>query len=320
MNSPFHFPSLVWGEIIAIYLFLLGISAGATLLAVLLKRSGLLAGTDASRNNVIRSAAVIAPLSLIIGLIILIFHLTKPWTFWMLMFHYQPQSVMSMGVMLFQIYMLFLFLWLAIVFKHLLSDLINRYVPALGFVRKIIDFAEKWSNPIELILILLSVLLGAYTGFLLSALVSYPMLNNPVLPILFLASGTSSGIAALLLAAVWCCRESTHSASVAFLHKFEQPVVLLEIFLLFAFFVGLYFGGGQKTVSMITAIGGGFWSWVFWIGVVLIGLILPLFLNSAVGDDIKHKKGFIIFTALCTLFGVFCLRFFILYTGQMTLA
>ncbi|TNH04343.1 cytochrome c nitrite reductase subunit NrfD [Testudinibacter sp. TR-2022] len=320
MNSPFHFPSLVWDEIIAIYLFLLGISAGATLLAVLLKRSSVLAGTDISHNNVIRSAAIIAPVSLIVGLTILIFHLTKPWTFWMLMFNYQPQSVMSMGVMLFQVYMLFLFLWLAIVFKQLLAEWIDRYIPALGFVKKIINLAEKASNPIELILILLSVLLGAYTGFLLSALVSYPMLNNPVLPILFLASGTSSGIAALLLAAVWCCREPTHSASVSFLHKFETPVVLIELFLLFAFFVGLYFGGGQKTVSMVTAIGGGFWSWVFWIGVVLIGLLLPLVLNAVSSEGLKHRKGFIIFTALCTLFGVFCLRFFILYTGQMTLA
>ncbi|TNH06830.1 cytochrome c nitrite reductase subunit NrfD [Testudinibacter sp. TR-2022] len=320
MSSPFHFPSLVWDEIIAIYLFLLGISAGATLLAVLLKRSSILASSDASRNNVIRSAAIIAPVSLIVGLTILIFHLTKPWTFWMLMFNYQPQSVMSMGVMLFQVYMLFLFLWLAIVFKQLLAEWIDRYIPALGFVKKIITLAEKATNPIELILILLSVLLGAYTGFLLSALVSYPMLNNPVLPILFLASGTSSGIAALLLAAVWCCRESTHSASVSFLHKFETPVVLIELFLLFAFFVGLYFGGGQKTVSMVTAIGGGFWSWVFWIGVVLIGLLLPLVLNAVSSAGLKHRKGFIIFTALCTLFGVFCLRFFILYTGQMTLA
>ncbi|MDH2999254.1 cytochrome c nitrite reductase subunit NrfD [Chelonobacter oris] len=320
MNDPFHFPSLVWDEIIAIYLFLLGISAGATLLAVLLKRSRIVADGDADRNNIIRSAAIIAPVSLIVGLTILIFHLTKPWTFWLLMFNYQPHSVMSMGVMLFQIYMLFLFLWLAIVFKHLLADWIERYVPALGFVTKIINGVEKWSNPIELILILLSVLLGAYTGFLLSALISYPMLNNPVLPILFLASGTSSGIAALLLAAVWGCRESTHSASVGFLHKVETSVVLIELFLLFAFFVGLYFGGGQKTVAMVTAIGGGFWAWVFWIGVVSIGLLLPLLLSAVGSETLKHRKGFIVFTALCTLFGVFCLRFFILYTGQMTLA
>ena len=36
------------------------------------------------------------------------------------------------------------------------------------------------------LLLLLAVLLGAYTGFLLSALKTYPLLNNPVLPVLFL--------------------------------------------------------------------------------------------------------------------------------------
>ena len=36
MQAAFHFPSLVWDWPIAIYLFLLGISAGATSLSVLL--------------------------------------------------------------------------------------------------------------------------------------------------------------------------------------------------------------------------------------------------------------------------------------------
>ena len=35
-------------------------------------------------------------------------------------------------------------------------------------------------------MLVLAVLLGAYTGFLLSALKSYPFLNNPILPVLFL--------------------------------------------------------------------------------------------------------------------------------------
>jgi protein NrfD len=42
-------------------------------------------------------------------------------------------------------------------------------------------------------MLVLAVLLGAYTGFLLSALKSYPFLNNPILPVLFLFSGISSG-------------------------------------------------------------------------------------------------------------------------------
>ncbi|MEH8136928.1 cytochrome c nitrite reductase subunit NrfD [Gallibacterium anatis] len=319
MNSPFHFPSLVWDEIIAIYLFLLGISAGATMIAVLLKRSGI-AGSNPSENNIIRCAAIIAPTTLLLGLTILIFHLTKPWTFWYLMFNYHHTSIMSMGVMLFQVYMVFLLLWLAFIFKTLVAQLINRFLPKLAFINNIIEKLERFSSPVEIILIFLSVLLGAYTGFLLSALISYPMLNNPVLPALFLASGTSSGIAALMMATLLFTKESTHSPALNFVHKFELPVVLIEAFLLFAFCIGLFLGGGQKTVALYNAIGGGFWSYVFWVGLVGIGLIAPLFLNAVASETVKHRKGFILFVAGLSLFGVLCLRFWALYAGQMTLA
>lgn len=319
MNSPFHFPSLVWDEIIAIYLFLLGISAGATMIAVLLKRSGI-AGNHPCENNIIRCAAIIAPTTLLLGLTILIFHLTKPWTFWYLMFNYHHTSIMSMGVMLFQVYMVFLLLWLAFIFKTLVAQLINRFLPKLAFINNIIEKLERFSSPVEIILIFLSVLLGAYTGFLLSALISYPMLNNPVLPALFLASGTSSGIAALMMATLLFTKESTHSPALNFVHKFELPVVLIEAFLLFAFCIGLFLGGGQKTVALYNAIGGGFWSYVFWIGLVGIGLIAPLFLNAVASETVKHRKGFILFVAGLSLFGVLCLRFWALYAGQMTLA
>lgn len=319
MNSPFHFPSLVWDHTIAVYLFLLGISAGAAMLAVLLKRAGL-AGDDPSENNVIRCTAFLAPLSIIIGLVILIFHLTKPWTFWYLMFNYSTTSIMSMGVMLFQVYMLFLMLWLAIIFHKLVASLIEKYAKPFAFVNKLIAVAAKFTGLIEIILIILSVLLGAYTGFLLSALISYPMLNNPVLPILFLASGTSSGVAALIVCTLLFTKEDTHSKSLAFIHKFEVPVVCIEIFLLAAFFIGLYLGGGQKTVAFETALLSGFWANVFWIGVVGIGLVLPLILNAIANHQLKHTKGFMVFVSCLGLIGVLCLRFFILYAGQMTLA
>lgn len=319
MNSPFHFPSLVWDHTIAVYLFLLGISAGAAMLAVLLKRSGIIA--RAEESNVIKVSALLAPITIIVGLVILIFHLTKPWTFWYLMFNYSHTSIMSMGVMLFQVYMLFLILWLAIIFKELVLTWLKKHIPALADLSdKIISIAAKFINAIEIITLILCVLLGAYTGFLLSALISYPMLNNPVLPILFLASGTSSGIAALIVCTLLFTKESTHSDSLAFLHKFETPVVCIEIFLLAAFFIGLYLGGGQKTVAFETALLGGFWANVFWFGVVGIGLIAPLVLNAFSSNETKHKKGFMLLVACLGLFGVLCLRFFILYAGQMTLA
>lgn len=101
MTTPFHFPSLVWGESIAIYLFLLGISAGSTMMVILLKRSGLIGG-EVSQNYLIKINAFLAPITVICGLTLLIFHLARPWTFWKLMFHYSHTSIMSCGAILSQ--------------------------------------------------------------------------------------------------------------------------------------------------------------------------------------------------------------------------
>ena len=95
---PFHTPNLVWDSTIAIYLFLLGISSGAVQLAIAYKRSHKL--ENPSKNWIIRAAAVLGSVPTLIGLTLLIFHLARPWTFWKLMFNYQFNSVMSMGVMI----------------------------------------------------------------------------------------------------------------------------------------------------------------------------------------------------------------------------
>lgn len=309
----FQTPNLVWDSTIAIYLFLLGISAGSTLLAVLYKRTHKL--ENPSESWIIRATAFLAPGSIIIGLTLLIFHLARPWTFWYLMFNYQFNSVMSMGVMLFQLFMATLFLWLAMVFKNWLAGF--KFVPR--FVINLISFAEKFTSLIEYVLMFFAVALGAYTGFLLSALISYPMLNNPILPILFLVSGTSSGVAALFITILVVGKVSGGGQEAKFLHKFEIPTLLIECLLLFAFFTGLYFGGGQKTVAAINALTG-FWGSVFWVGVVAIGLIFQLVATQMASTELRHNKRFIITLSIADLIGVLCLRYFILYAGQMTLA
>lgn len=127
LHDAFHFPSLVWDWPIAIYLFLLGISAGATSLSVLLRRKG--AGSE---SGIIKATAILAPVSVVLGLLILIFHLARPWTFWKLMFHYQFDSVMSMGVMLFQVYMAVLPWVTALVLTAMLPLLFTRIASPSG--------------------------------------------------------------------------------------------------------------------------------------------------------------------------------------------
>ena len=314
---PFHTPNLVWDSTIAIYLFLLGISSGAVQLAIAYKRSNKI--ENLSQNWIIRSGVILGSVPTLIGLTLLIFHLARPWTFWKLMFNYQFNSVMSMGVMLFQIYMLFLVIWGVVIFKKEIEALINRFMPKLQFVMKLIGIAERIASPVEVVLFVLAAVLGAYTGFLLSALISYPMLNNPVLPALFLASGTSSGIAATFLIILIAGKLKGDSHESHFIHKFEVPIMVTELGLLVCFFVGLHFGGGQKTVALHNALSG-FWGAVFWIGVFFIGILIPLIANMFVNDRLKYNRNFIILVSIFDLIGLFSLRFFVLYAGQLTVA
>lgn len=317
-HIPFHTPNLVWDSTIAIYLFLLGISSGAVQLAIAYRNSFKI--EKPSENWMIRSAAILGTIPTLIGLTLLVFHLTKPWTFWKLMFNYNGTSVMSMGVMLFQAYMAVIVVWIAIMFKDWLAVLINRYLPMFKFILPWIDFAEsKLLKPIEFVLFTLAAVLGAYTGFLLSALISYPMLNNPVLPALFLASGTSSGIAATFLMILIVGKLSGDSKEIHFIHKFEVPIMVTELGLLVAFFVGLHFGGADKQLALHNALTGT-WGMVFWVGVFLIGILIPLIANLFGSHTVKYSPKFIILVSIFDLIGVFCLRFFILYAGQLTIS
>ncbi len=317
-HIPFQTPNLVWDSTIAIYLFLLGISSGAVQLAIAYRNSFKI--EKPSENWMIRSAAILGTIPTLVGLTLLIFHLTKPWTFWKLMFNYNGTSVMSMGVMLFQVYMAVIVVWIAIMFKDWLAVLINRYLPMFKFILPWIDFAEsKLLKPIEFVLFTLAAVLGAYTGFLLSALISYPMLNNPVLPALFLASGTSSGIAATFLMILIVGKLSGDSKEIHFIHKFEVPIMVTELGLLVAFFVGLHFGGADKQLALHNALTGT-WGMVFWVGVFLIGILIPLIANLFGSHTVKYSPKFIILVSIFDLIGVFCLRFFILYAGQLTIS
>ncbi|EGU0149362.1 cytochrome c nitrite reductase subunit NrfD [Vibrio parahaemolyticus] len=317
-ESAFLFDSLVWDWIIAIYLFLAGMSAGAVMISIYLKRK-VIEG-DPANNGIMKAMAWLAPFGIISGLVILIFHLTKPLQFWKIMIYYNPTSVMSMGVVLFQVYMVVLFVWIGVIFRHQIISFGEGKLPSglLDFVDGFLIKAGKVSNAIELFLGFLAIVLAAYTGFLLSALKTYPMLNNPVLPILFLFSSLSSGAAACLMFGILVFKEPTSSSSVSWVHGFERPVVLFELFVLVTFFTGLIFSGGQNEVAAWNAISNGFWAQWFWVGVVLIGMLMPLTLNWLMPSEVRHKGSYVFVVTTLSLVGVLMLRTFILYAGQMT--
>ncbi|MBN3214641.1 cytochrome c nitrite reductase subunit NrfD [Pectobacterium polaris] len=313
-SSAFHFASLVWDWPIAIYLFLVGISAGLVTLSALLRRYHPEQAT--ADSTLMRTTLILAPCTIIFGLLILVFHLTRPWTFWKLMFHYSFTSVMSVGVMLFQVYMAALAVWLVNIFSEQVIVLQQRWLPKLVILPKVLGWLAPMQKSLDIVMLLLAVMLGAYTGFLLSALKTYPLLNNPILPALFLFSGVSSGAAVALIAMACRYRSNPHSEEAHFIHRVETPVVWLEIFLLFAFFIGLALGDDGKQRALVAAVGGGFWAVWFWLGVVGIGLVIPLLLKSWASR--QHSPYGVLAVCGLSLVGVLLLRFFILYAGQLT--
>lgn len=59
INQAFHFDSLVWDWVIAIYLFLTGMSAGGVMISIYLKKK-VITG-EACKNGIIRANAIFAP-------------------------------------------------------------------------------------------------------------------------------------------------------------------------------------------------------------------------------------------------------------------
>jgi len=324
LNHAFHFETLVWHWPIAIYLFVLGVSSGSMCLALTIKHFEP-DKESISKNPLVISAAILAASMVALGLIILVIDLSKPLDFWKVLVYQfaNPTSVMGRGVTLFIVYQVFTFAWILTVFNKEILAIINKFInnqTLNKFINTTADLLARFSKPIEISLLVLSILLGVYTGFLLSVLVSYPLLNQPILPLLFLASGLSSGISATVIFSIIVFSAHSYTKGMSLSHRLETPIVVCELILLMMLIFGMTFGLAAEQEAIRVAIAESFWAYVFWIGVIFIGIICPLALTFFASDTLKHQKSFIIGQALLTLVGVMSLRMFILYAGQMVIA
>ncbi|WP_136797089.1 NrfD/PsrC family molybdoenzyme membrane anchor subunit [Desulfosediminicola ganghwensis] len=311
-GSVAQYDPVVWNWVIAVYLFLAGLSAGCLLIGIGLKWYNGTSGNlrpdgTISEPPVLKAAAFIAPLTITVGLACLVLDLTKPLNFWVILVKYNLSSVMSLGVIALLIYTPVAFLYAILVLQ---DSPVPRY-PLLG---KIAVIVETIRGPFEVFLFLMAIIVAAYTGFLLSAMNAYPMLNTAILPALFLVSALSAGAAANNLLAIAMFKGKADEREMQQTHSFEGVVIFLEVMFLFMLFMALYFAGGAAAEA-VGALRNGFWARTFWICVVAIGFGIPL-LTMTLPKALKHSRGIVIIAACSSLVGVLALRHFILYAGQ----
>ena len=185
-----------------------------------------------------------------------------------------------------------------------------------SFLSPIINILNKLRVIIEGASFFFGIVICAYTGFLISVLVRFPMLNTSILPALFVVSGLSAGTAALCIVAKIGFKENIHSNDMQILHKIEWPIMFTEIMFLTMLYISLLVGGASGQTAL-PGFYSGIWADVFWFGVVGIGFILPLFLNFVLSKKIAHSLFTFYVSAISSIVGVLCLRMFIIYAGQI---
>lgn len=323
-GSTVQYTEITWGWQIAVYLFLAGLSAGALITSIIVKW---FQGDDNQEwDGLVKAGALLAPFSIILGQGLLIFDLAKPLSFYLLLIHYQLGSVMSIGVILLALYTPLSVLFAIVVYKEELVQ--------LGPIDTIAEKLEQtWFEGLNFIM---AIAIASYTGFLLSAMVAKPLFNIAVLPLLFLVSGLSVGICASILLAMVLFRDTVHDASLQYLLNLDFRMILFEGLILFLLFTGLYYHGGNYAVVAQKSLTDGIWAKVFWIGVVGVGLLLPLVisvvsLHKKVGNyttsDVQEEIAatiqeqfpvtILLLSSGAVIMGGILLRFYILYAGQI---
>ena len=227
---------MVWGSMIAWYLFLAGASAGAFLTSAFVEAKY----PDSVKMRV--AGRIISPIFLGIGLLMLMLDaeagLHNPLRFFYLIMN--PGSVMTLGVY-------FICVFMPVSIAAALLEVLRRPVP-------------KWLTWTGIVS---AFCVAAYTGFLLGVVSAYPLWNNAILPVLFVVSALSAGLAATSLVGLITDRERFEQMWL--IKKSHVILSAIEMVVLATMLIIVSSGSPEGAASVAS----------FWGGLVLLGLVAP---------------------------------------------
>src|SRR5512142_1464352 len=251
----------VWGPLIAWYLFLAGMGAGAYMVA------WAASGLGAQYRPLVKPGVLLAAPLVAIGSLLLLLDLGNPLRAY-LGFLRPQSSMISVGIFIITVFILLSGIHLlALVFKPV----------------KLSGGVLGWLSGLAAVFALAT---AVYTGLLLGIVKAVPFWNTPMLPMLFLVSALSTGAGAILL--VLGVQRLVRPASKAeaeeliasghLLSRIDIPLVAVELLVLFFL---LFIMNGSNSVAAQSAqylLVGGF-ATAFWVGLVVVGLLLPIALE-----------------------------------------
>jgi protein NrfD len=296
--NPMVDPTLnIWHWQIPLYLFLGGVAAGILFFASLY----FIMGREKKYPAAIKWAPMLTPFLLILGLGALFLDLNHKAFFWQLYLTIRLESPMSWGAWTLLVITPVSMIWSATWLKELKPGWQWKY----PFLDQWEAYFIKHRLVVAWIMLISAVFLGVYTGILLSAFNARPLWNTSILGPLFFASSLSTGAAVIMLMTKSHLERNIFS-------RIDLLMIGIELFLIVHMFMGFQ-ASTQVQIDAANMFLGGPYTEVFWIFVVFIGLLMPVFLEVL---ELLGYKIPIVITSTLVLTGGFFLRFIIVYAGQ----
>jgi protein NrfD len=287
----------IWGWEIPLYLFLGGLAAGILFFAAFFYLRG--------RENQLRSAVKIAPMltpvMLVLGLLALWLDLNHKLYFWRLYTSIRLQSPMSWGAWTLMVITPLAFIWSATYIREVFPGWDWKFRWLIQIEKFFIDNRTilAW------IMVFYSVILGIYTGILLSAFNARPLWNTSILGPLFLASGLSAGAATIMMM-------SKSQEERLLFSRIDLILIGIELFLIIHMFMG-FLASTRAQIDAADLFLGGPYTLPFWTIAVFTGMIVPAALEFL---ELRGRRIPAYIPALLIITGNITLRFIIVYAGQ----
>ena len=287
-------PESAWGWLIISYLFLAGAGSGAFLAAVACD----LLAPDWSKALARAGSIASGPL-VIVGTACLVFDLEagfwQPWRQIYLLSNLT--SMISWGVII-----LSAFIPVALLYAAALNE--------ISFVGR---YAKKYVRHLEIIGSILAVSTAGYTGVLIAVVNGVPFWNTPVMPVLFMASAMSTGLAVAMIGAaiidISTIRTLSNFALGHVIFLAIEAVVLMM-------FILMSLTRSVEAAASANILLSGFLSPYFWALVVMVGILVPFLLSIVEYLEYGEMSKYLVVAAdLCVLVGGMSLRALIIFSG-----
>ncbi len=299
-NIPNIDPYLhIWHWQIPIYLFLGGLAAGILFLAGVYT----ILGKEKEMPATVKWAPFIVPFALVLGLFMLFLDLKHKLYFWQLYTTIRLQSPMSWGAWVLMFTTPLSIIWVASYIRELFPNWDWKFSLLKTFEAWVIKNRKYIAWP----MVVSAIVLGIYTGILLSAFNARPLWNTTILGPLFLVSGMSTGAASIIL------MSKSHEER-RIIGRLDLMYIVIELFFIVHMIMG-FLAGSEVQIQAANLFLGGEFTVPFFVFVIALGLLLPALLEIL--ELIGYKMPIII-PAVLVLLGGLIFRFIMVEAGQIT--